>query len=115
MPEKITVQELQRQLAAGEPVVLVEALPPMYYEEVHLPGALNIPHDRVDELAPALLPDKQAQIVVYCAGASCPNSAIAARRFEQLGYRNVRDYDEGKAEWVTAGLPTESGAAASAA
>jgi rhodanese-related sulfurtransferase len=33
----------------------------------------------------------------------------------ELGYTNVRDYHEGKAEWVEAGLSTESGAAAKAA
>ena len=29
--------------------------------------AINLPPDRVKELAPTLLPDKNADIVVYCA------------------------------------------------
>ena len=43
----------------------------------------------------------------------CKNSGIATKRLNELGYTNVRDYHEGKAEWIEAGLPTESGAAAS--
>ncbi len=66
----------------------------------------------MDELAPKLLPDNDAQIVVYCANGPCQNSGIAARRLEQLGYTSVRDYHEGKAEWVEAGLPIELGTAA---
>jgi rhodanese-related sulfurtransferase len=114
MADTITLTELRAKLEAGEELTLVEALGPAYYEEAHLPGAINIPHEQVDELAPSLLPDKQAQIVVYCASGPCRNSGIAARRLERLGYTNVRDYHEGKAEWIAAALPTESGSVASA-
>jgi len=31
------------------------------------PGAINLPPDQVTQLAPTLLPDKTADIVVYCA------------------------------------------------
>ena len=81
------------------------------YEEAHLPGAINIPYDRVDELAPRLLPDKGAQIVfVYCSNSPCRSSAIASSRLSRLGYEDVRDYHEGKQDWIEAGLPTERAA-----
>jgi rhodanese-related sulfurtransferase len=112
MVEKITLTQLKNELDRGDALTLVEALPAMYYEEAHLPGAINLPHDEVEELAAALLPDKDARIVVYCADGPCQNSGLAARRLARLGYTNVRDYEQGKAEWVAAGLPTESGAAA---
>ena len=89
--------------------MLVEALPANYYRQAHLPDALNIPHDAVDALAPRLLPDKNAEIVVYCASATCRNSDYAARRLSALGYGNVRTYAGGKADWIDAGLPVESG------
>ncbi len=109
MAAKITREELKAKLENGAGVVLVEALPAKYYREKHLPGALNLPHDQVDALAPGLLPDKSAEIVVYCASGPCKNSGIAANRLAELGYANVRDYHEGKQDWVAAGLPTESG------
>jgi len=32
----------------------------------------------------------------------------AARELAALGYTNVRDYAEGKSDWMNAGLPVES-------
>ena len=104
--------ELKAKLDRGESVILVETLGPAYYEDAHLPGAINIPHTEVDGLAPELLPDKSAQVVVYCSNRACQNSPQAARRLASLGYGNVYDYEEGKQDWIEAGLPTESGAAA---
>ena len=112
MPTTITLAELRASLDSPTPPILVEALPPQYYADQHLPGAINIPHDEVDRLAGELLPDRDAAIVVYCASGPCQNSGIASRRLAQLGYTNVSDYHEGKAEWIAAGLPAESGAAA---
>lgn len=111
MPRTITLDELRAELDSDTPPTLVEALGPMYYEDGHLPGAVNIPHDEVDRLAPTELTDRSAAIVVYCASGPCQNSGIAARRLEQLGYTDVRDYHEGKAEWTAAGLPLERGPA----
>lgn len=109
--KEITRDELKARLDRGEEVVLVEALGPKYYEEAHLPGAINIPHTEVDALAPEMLPDRSAQIVVYCSNRACQNSPQTARRLDSLGYENVYDYEEGKQGWIEAGLPTESGAA----
>ncbi|CAA9436614.1 MAG: hypothetical protein AVDCRST_MAG03-3653 [uncultured Rubrobacteraceae bacterium] len=108
----ISREELKRKLDGDESVVLVETLGPAYYEDAHLPGAINIPHTQVDELAPRLLPDKTAPVVVYCSNKACQNSPQAAGRLGSLGYENVFDYEEGKQDWIGAGLPTESGVAA---
>jgi rhodanese-related sulfurtransferase len=90
-------------------VTVVEALPASYYEDAHLPAAINIPHTEVRALAPALLPDKDAAIVTYCANTPCPNSGIAATVLTKLGYTDVREYVEGKQDWSDAGLPLEHG------
>lgn len=113
MVTKLTRADVQARLAAGSPT-LVEALGPIYFDDAHLPGAINIPHDQVDALAPKLLPDRDAEIIVYCASTTCQNSEIAARRLEHLGYTHVSDYVDGKADWVEAGLPTESSASVTA-
>ena len=54
MKETIEREELRQRLAQGEALTLVEALPELYFLKEHLPGAINIPHDRVAALAPAL-------------------------------------------------------------
>ena len=109
MPEVRTIDRatVQARLEAG--AVLLEALGPQYYADMHLPGARNMPHDRVDELAPRLVPDKDTEVIVYCSNTACPNSPQAAHRRIELGYTNVSDYEAGKQDWFEAGLPTESG------
>jgi rhodanese-related sulfurtransferase len=59
-------EELKAKIDRGDDVVLVETLDSQYYEDAHLPGALNLPPDQIGELAPQILPDKDADIVVYC-------------------------------------------------
>ena len=108
MTNTITRTELRDAIESGA-VVVVETLAAPYYEQAHLPGAINIPHTEVDALAPALLPDKDAAIVTYCSNTACANSAIALGALERLGYTNVRKYAEGKDDWRAAGLPLESG------
>jgi rhodanese-related sulfurtransferase len=115
MVTKVTLAELRGRIDANPELVLIESLPEQYYRHSHLPGAINLPHDAVDELATQLLPDKDAEIVVYCASGPCPNSGIAANRLAELGYTRVTDYHEGKAEWVEAGLPVEGKSRAYAA
>jgi rhodanese-related sulfurtransferase len=114
MTTPITRDELRARIDVGDRVVLVEALPRGYYESGHLPGALNMPHDEVDRLAPTLIPDRDAEVVVYCASPTCRNSTIAANRLTALGYRHVREYAEGKSDWQEAGLPLEQDVAAPA-
>jgi len=103
---EVTRDELYRALSAGEAIVLVEALGADYYADAHLPGAINIPADQVDALAPTLLPDRGANIVVYCSG-MCSNSEIAADRLSALGYERVRVYYGGKEDWLEHGLPLD--------
>jgi rhodanese-related sulfurtransferase len=107
MTAEISREQLKRKLDGGEDFALVEALPRKYWAKGHIPGALNIPHDQIEALAPELLPDKQRQLVVYCASATCRNSEIAAETLTNLGYSKVLKYVEGKADWEAAGYPLE--------
>ena len=62
----VTREELKGKMDRGENFTLVETLQEVAYKHAHLPGAINLPPDRVRELAPGLLPDKTAEIIVYC-------------------------------------------------
>ena len=105
----ITLEQLQTKLNENPKLILVEALPEEYYANSHIPGAINIPKDQVDGLAPRLLKDKNAEIVVYCANAECQASTEVANRLVELGYSNVSDFGAGKKGWLEAGLPVEKG------
>ena len=62
----ISRDELKEKIDRRDRFFLVETLAPNYYNDAHLPGAINLPPDLVRKLAPKLLPDKAAEIVVYC-------------------------------------------------
>jgi rhodanese-related sulfurtransferase len=61
----ISTKDLKAKLAQKK-ITVVETLEPERYREAHIPGALNIPPEKVKELAPQLLPNKDAEIVTYC-------------------------------------------------
>jgi rhodanese-related sulfurtransferase len=105
----ISRTELVAAIAAGD-VTVVETLGPMYYESGHLPGAVNIPHTQVAELAADLLPDRDAAIVTYCSNPQCRNSSAVQAQLQSMGYSDVRKYVEGKDDWSAAGLPLTAGA-----
>jgi rhodanese-related sulfurtransferase len=63
----ISRDELRSKLNKRENFTLVETLAKASYDHAHIPTAKNLPPDEVKTLAPMLLPDKNAEIVVYCA------------------------------------------------
>ena len=100
---EITEPELAARLASSTPPVVAEILGPQYYARGHLPGAINLPLDGLAENAARVLPDKSAEIVVYCSGVTCQNSHIAERKLRSLGYQHVRVCAGGKVAWQEAG------------
>jgi len=68
MDFEVTRDELKNKMDRKERFFLVESQSPMMFEDAHLPGAVNIPPDRVAALAPAVLREKDAEIIVYCSG-----------------------------------------------
>ncbi len=67
MVATISRDELREKIDRRNQFLLLETLPETAYHHAHLPGAINLTPDKVTALAPTLLPDKNAEIVVYCA------------------------------------------------
>jgi rhodanese-related sulfurtransferase len=62
----ISREELHAKITRGDPFHLFEVLPLMYWRKHHLPGARNLPPTDVLDLVPRLVPNKDAEIVLYC-------------------------------------------------
>lgn len=103
----ISRDELKEKIEGEDDFELVEVLSEDQYEELHLPGAINIPGDQLREQAPERIPDKDREIVVYCASPACQASSRAAKLLTDLGYTHVKDYAGGKQHWREGGLPVE--------
>lgn len=67
MVQSISRDELKQKIDRKDDFLLVETLSKTAYQHAHLPGAINLPPDQIKELAPTLLPGRNAEIVVYCA------------------------------------------------
>jgi len=104
MTDKISRNEVKN-LIDRDGATVAEALAEQYFEEEHLPGAVNVPHLAEVQLIHERLPNKDAPVVTYCASLTCRNSEILAERLVAMGYSDVREYAEGKADWIEAGLP----------
>lgn len=99
-------EALQQRIEENPNLVLVEVLSPKEYDKGHLPGAMNVPlGSEFDETVQQAIPDRNAEVVVYCSDADCDASPTAARKMRELGYERVYDYAGGKEDWRSAGLP----------
>ncbi|MBZ9761682.1 rhodanese-like domain-containing protein [Mesorhizobium sp. CA8] len=100
----ISADGIKSRLDAGQRLLLVDTRLPEYFAEGHIPGAILGTSDTILERAPTLLPDKMADIAVYCGSADCKRSLRAAERLENLGYKNVFRYVEGLEDWASHGF-----------
>lgn len=82
--------------------VLLDVRSPALFEAGHIPGALNLPHGRMNERNLAqCAPD--TTFVVYCAGSHCNGADRAAVRLAQLG-RPVKKMVGGVEGWKDEGF-----------
>ena len=71
-------------------VILLDVRSPEEYASGYLQGALNIPHDRIEAEIAAVVPDKSAQVILYCRSGRRANTALETMR--AMGYTNVSNY-----------------------
>jgi rhodanese-related sulfurtransferase len=102
-------EELWQKIQGGAEFVLVDALSPISFAMAHLPGAINMTQQLLDDRARRRIPGPDTEVVVYCADEDCDSSTTVAHRLVALGYRNVRHYAGGRRDWEAAGLPLEGG------
>jgi molybdopterin/thiamine biosynthesis adenylyltransferase/rhodanese-related sulfurtransferase len=78
------------------------------WEQGHIPGAIHIPRGSLESRIEGLVPDRNAEIVVYCA--SGERSAFGAKSLAELGYEHVSSLAGGFTDWKRNGyeidLPT---------
>jgi rhodanese-related sulfurtransferase len=67
MDATVSTKDLKAKIDGKQGITVVETLAPERYSEAHIPGAVNIPAERIKELAPQLLPNKDVEIITYCA------------------------------------------------
>ena len=85
-------------------VTVIDVRPPVEYAAGHLPGALNIQLDELEQRLQEL--DPAQEIVAYCRGPHCVLAFDAVSRLREKG-RKAHRLEDGYPEWKAAGLPVE--------
>ncbi len=101
--EPIPPAELRARLRKGL-VTVLDVRPPEEFAAGHLPGAINVPIDKLERALPKLPRDRE--VVAYCRGPYCLMSFEAVAKLRKRGLK-ARRLEEGFPEWKAAGLPVE--------
>lgn len=80
------------------------------WEQGHIPGAVHIPGAELSTRADTMLPDRSADIVVYCWGPGCNGATKAAATLTEIGYLRVRELIGGFEYWAREGFAIQSSA-----
>lgn len=104
----VSLEELRATLDSGE-ALAVDARHAALYAEGHIPGAINIAHDRIDRdmnHESDHMASKKV-LVVYCASPACDNARVVAMALLAKGMPDVRIFKGGWKRWSEADLPKE--------
>jgi len=98
--EKLDYREITRRVAAGE-AVLIDVRPEEEYHSSHIPGAISVPLEKLNEKTSSFPRDRQ--IFAYCRGRYCVLSHEAVVALKNEGYNAIR-VETGMAEWKAKAL-----------
>ncbi|APR76975.1 Sulfur carrier protein adenylyltransferase ThiF [Minicystis rosea] len=102
----VTLEEIKRRLEAKEPMVLVDVREKDEVRLGYIPGAISVPRGFLEIQIEGKVADKNAPVVVYCAGGT--RSALAAKTLAELGYTHVESANPGFVRWKDLGYPMET-------
>ncbi|HLW45623.1 MAG TPA: molybdopterin-synthase adenylyltransferase MoeB [Acidimicrobiales bacterium] len=100
---KAAITEVDPASAAGllESAAFLDVREPDEYEQGAIPGAVHLPRGNLEFGVEGRIPDKEGQVVVYCAGGT--RSAFAAKTLVDLGYKDVVSMAGGFNRWKDEG------------
>ena len=101
---EISVKELLAIMTRGDPYHLYDARPAKPFGAGHVPGAKSAFPKDADFLA-KLPAEKDALLVFYCGGPTCPFTGVAVKTAQEAGYTNLKGFQAGLPGWKKARLP----------
>ncbi|RLB80641.1 MAG: hypothetical protein DRH17_11430 [Deltaproteobacteria bacterium] len=101
---EVSVAEAKAMLDKGG-YIFLDCREPKEFKMGHIPGAINLPRGLLEFKIDKKVPDKNANIVMYCkkGGRGCLATCTLCR----MGYKNVVNISGGWMAWEKAGYPIE--------
>jgi len=103
MAHAITMKELRHWMEDEVDFTLIDVLPKNYYRMGHIPGAISMTMEEMDEKAKSMF-DSEKERVVYCASAKTELSHRALRKLTNMGFRHVYEFEGGIKDWKDGGM-----------
>ena len=101
-----TIADVKARLDRGEAFHFVDVREDDEFAADRAAGARHIGRGVIERDIETLVPDRAAEIVLYCGGGF--RSALAADNLQRMGYTNVWSMDGGIRAWREAGYPVET-------
>lgn len=108
--EPVDRETLRERVLSGA-VTLLDVRPKEEYLAGHIPGALCVPLEELEERLDGLPRDQE--VVAYCRGPYCVLAVEAVERLKAKGFKAYR-MEDGVMEWRSLGLPVEEAVPAAA-
>ena len=86
----VSMNDIVKIMEENKDCVIVDVRTPDEYKEGHIPNAINIPNETINETVYNKLKDKNQLILIYCRSGS--RSRQAAYKMQKLGYTNLVDF-----------------------
>jgi len=101
---EVTVAETLQAVNGGT-ARLIDVREDTEWEAGHAPGADHIGKGVIERDIEKLVPDKDAELILYCGGGY--RAALAADSLQRMGYTNVASMAGGWRAWVEEGQPVD--------
>ena len=88
--------------------VFVDARSAAHFRRGHIPGAINVPINRIVMHLKDLPTDKETPLITYCGSITCPNAYQLMDVLLGHGYYNVRFFPRGLRGWLALRYPLET-------
>lgn len=105
--KECSIADVKARLDSGRAFHFIDVREDHEWAKDHAAGAKHLGRGILERDIEGLIPDKNAEIVVYCGGGY--RSALAADNLQKMGYTNVVSMDGGIKAWRAAGYPMENG------
>jgi rhodanese-related sulfurtransferase len=105
--KQCTVADVKAKMDRGECFHFLDVREESEFAKDRAKGARHLGRGIIERDIESLIPDKAAEIILYCGGGF--RSALAADNLRLMGYSNAISMDGGIRAWREAGYPMEKG------
>ncbi|MBW2415803.1 MAG: methyltransferase domain-containing protein [Deltaproteobacteria bacterium] len=103
----ISADELVLRRSGGTPPVVLDVRTPEEFAEGHVPGAINVPHDQIEQRIAELEPYRDREVVLYCR--SGRRAGFAGETLSRAGFANLLHLSGDMSAWHAEGRPEDAG------